>query len=124
MSDNEKLLEAARMLQEHCKESCSGGPCPFSRISENRCAGTNWCFLAGSPREWKVQKRCRWTSADKALGAGLKAYGYNSVSRAIRGSEKVLVMGRSETVMELGKSLFANLQLGEVVNLDDIIGEG
>lgn len=122
MENNEKLLEAARMIKRHCKETGINNPCCFAL--DGICKGIENCTIGDYdlfPCDWDV-KDC-WTPADKALAAGLKANGYNSVTR-MHGSETVLVMGRSQAALELGKGVFANLQLGEVVNLDDIIGEG
>ena len=72
---------------------------------------------------WKVEleKKGRWTPADKALAAGLKANGYNSVTRAIVGG--VIALGRSKQALVLGDDMFAGAAEGEVVNLDEIIGE-
>lgn len=126
MENNEKLLEAARMIQEHCGKNCILSQCIFSTggtCCPDACIFQRGLYGLGIPATWKIPQQCRWTSADKAIAAGLKANGYNSVTR-MHSSETVLVMGRSQTALELGKSFFANLQLGDVVNLDDIIGEG
>lgn len=122
MENNEKLLEAARMLKTHCEKMEDCGKCCFIYGTANdlHCGIST---SAGVPCGWRLPNTARWTPADKSLAAGLKANGYNSVTR-MHGSESVLVMGRSQTALELGKGVFANLQLGEVVNLDDIIGEG
>lgn len=126
MENNEKLLEAAVMIKENCEKTGSGKLCCFA--FNGVCQGVDDCILStdgGAPMFWPIDRESesRWTPADKALAAGLKANGYNSVTR-MHGSETVLVMGRSQTALELGKGVFENLQLGEIVNLDDIIGEG
>ena len=124
MADNERLLEAARMIQEHCNHTEQGGVCPFAHGGV--CDGFKRCGIA--PREfipgedWDIPKLCRWTPADKALAAGLKANGYNSVTRAIVGG--VIALGRSKQALVLGDDMFASVAEGEIVNLDDIIGEG
>lgn len=122
MENNEKLLEAARMLKSHCEKMKGCGKCCFIYGTANdlHCGIST---SAGLPCGWRVPGKTRWTPADKAIAAGLKANGYNSVTR-MHGSETVLVMGRSQTALELGKGVFENLQLGEVVNLDDIVEEG
>lgn len=121
MENNEKLLEAARTIQEHCESADAGSACPFA--IDGVCNGIFGCTMRKMPIDWKIPNRTRWTPADKALAAGLKANGYNSVTRAY-GSESVLVLGRSQTALELGKDFFESLACNEVVNLDDIAGEG
>lgn len=123
MDDNEKLLEAAKTIKKHCNESCTGKPCPFSKISENRCAGSDWCHLSGKVREWKILNFHKWTPADKALAAGLKANGYTSITRVFGSGHVIVSLKESPDSLDLGKDLFADLCRNEVVNLDEIIGE-
>lgn len=122
MANNEKLLEAARMLKSHCEKMEDCGKCCFIYGTANdlHCGISTSAWV---PCGWRVPGKTRWTPADKALAAGLKANGYNSVTRAY-GSESVLVLGRSQTALELGKDFFESLACNEVVNLDDIAGEG
>lgn len=122
MENNEKLLEAARMLKSHCEGIGFGETCLFADGGE--CTGAGVCLITCGgcgPSEWEIDES-RWSPADKSLAAGLKANGYNSVTRML-GSESVFVIGASKTALELGRDFFANLACNEVVNLDDIIGE-
>lgn len=121
MENNEKLLEAARMIKRHCKETGVNNPCCFAL--DGICKGIENCTIGDYdlfPCDWDV-KDC-WTHADKALAAGLKANGYNSVTRTTVGG--AVALGRSRTRLALGNDMFAGVAEGEVVNLDDIIGEG
>lgn len=120
MDEDKKLLEAAVSIREHCKKTKVGEHCAFNLGQE--CDGFHGCEMTGIPRYWAIPKHDVWTNADKALAAGLKANGYNSVTR-LHGSESVFVLGRSKTALELGKCFFANLACEEVVNLDDVIGQ-
>lgn len=121
MENNEKLLEAARMLKSHCEKMEGCGKCCFIYGTANdlHCGIST---SAGVPCGWRVPGKTRWTPADKSLAAGLKANGYNSVTRTIVGG--AVAFGRSRTRLALGNDMFAGIAEGEVVNLDDIIGEG
>lgn len=122
MENNEKLLEAARMLKSHCEKMEGCGKCCFIYGTANdlHCGIST---SAGVPCGWRVPGKTRWTTADKDLAAGLKANGYNSVTRAIV-SGGVVALGRSKPALSLDDDMFAGVAEGEVVNLDDIIGEG
>lgn len=121
MENNEKLLEAARMIKRNCKETDIKNPCCFAL--DGICKGIENCTIGDYdlfPCDWDV-KDC-WTQADKALAAGLKANGYNSVTRTIVGG--AVALGRSKPALPLGNDMLSGVAAGEVVNLDDIIGEG
>lgn len=127
MENNEKLLEAAMTIKENCEKTGvgSGNPCCFA--INGVCEGTSYCALTpydGAPMLWKVEreKKGRWKPADQALAYGLKANGYNSVTRSIVIGGAV-ALGRSKQALVLGDDMFAGVAAGEVVNLDEIIGE-
>lgn len=123
MEDAEKLVEAARMIQKHCKKSCPGKSCVFSKISEKRCAGSDWCFLTGKVREWKIPNLRRWTDADVALAKALHAVGFVSVFKAIY-SCTILAKRDRGAGWEVPTGLFENIKPGEIIQLSDIIAEG
>lgn len=55
MENNEKLLEAARMIQDHCQHTFEGERCIFSEI--NRCNGCQDCVLGYGgyiPIDWDI----------------------------------------------------------------------
>ena len=53
MVNNEKLLEAARMIQEHCEHTEMGYECPFAY--EGVCDGIDNCLLGGYlPYKWII----------------------------------------------------------------------
>lgn len=126
MENNEKLLEAAMTIRDHCKKNGILRPCIFA--VGGRCLPDVCVFhrdLCGLriPAAWNLPKGTgKWTQADKALATGLKANGYNSVTRACD-NENVIVIGREKTALELGQDFFTSLACNEVVNLDEIIGE-
>lgn len=56
MENNEKLLEAARMLKSHCEGTEGGEPCCFA-LNEV-CQGVDDCILSpdgGAPMLWPVE---------------------------------------------------------------------
>lgn len=125
MTDNEKLLvEAARMIQEHCKNVECGGKCPFAQGGV--CCETSYCRIA--PREfipgedWNLPEPCRWTENDAVMAKALIAAGYV----AARGDETVQVVFVSQEngdIWPAPKSVFSGIKPGETVNLSDIITE-
>lgn len=57
MADNEKLLEAARMIQEHCESIKPFEPCCFA--FNGVCKGVDDCVLSpdgGAPMLWSVEQ--------------------------------------------------------------------
>lgn len=55
MAENKKLLEAARMIQDHCQHTFEGEKCIFSEI--NRCKGCQDCILGYDgfiPIDWEI----------------------------------------------------------------------
>lgn len=124
MESNEKLLEAARMLKNHCDQQMEGcGKCCFVYSTGTGSLHCGISTSAGVPCGWRVPGESRWLPADEALAAGLKANGYNSVTRAIV-SGGVVVVGRSKPALPLDDDMFDGIAEGEIVNLDDIIGQG
>ena len=121
MTDKEKLLEAARLLQEHC----DGRPCPGCAL---RVAGK--CFAKEedghytSPKWWRIPEPRRWTDADIALAKALKAFGVTRVAAVNhRGTKPVWMLGENANCY-LPDGAFASLKPGECVSVDDIIAEG
>lgn len=56
MENNEKLLEAARMIQKHCERTECGEPCCFAL--NGVCEGIDDCVLSsdvGAPLFWSVE---------------------------------------------------------------------
>lgn len=80
--------------------------------------------MTGNPREWKIPKRCRWTSADKALATGLKVNGYTSITRVCGSGHVIASLGESPDSLDLGEDLFKGLAKNEFVYLYDIIADG
>lgn len=125
MEDAEKLLQAARMIQEHCKNTESGGVCPFSHTGF--CEGVEYCGIAGVgetiPREdWEIPKRCRWTSADIALAKALDMIGADSVHKYSDGEVGAGVPDHA--AIRCIPNAFISLKAGETIQLSDIIAEG
>lgn len=127
MTENDKkLIEAAKFLQEHCKESCPGKPCLFSSIVKNRCAGTDYCMMEDAPRNWNIPEPSRWTDADIALAKALMAFGATKITRLLY-EDSVVYDGKSG-VFSCNNCVpydaFEELNQDETVYLEDIVAEG
>lgn len=128
MSDNEKLLEAARMIQNHCKHTDVDGICPFS--PNGICNGTAHCGISGGRgavpgEDWEISKPRRWTKRDIALAKALKPFGVEFVERW--NNSRFVRFGAGEASYEtdrLPDGSFPALEDGEKVQLSDIIAEG
>lgn len=126
MADNEKLLEAARMIQEHCKHTEEGGLCPFAYGEV--CDGVDNCRISfcGGPvpgEEWDIPKPCRWTDSDVNMAKALQTVGFVSVFKAAY-SCAILANCKNGGDWQVPAGLFANLNKGETVQISDIIAEG
>lgn len=124
MADAKKLLEAARMLKNHCRQMESCEKCFFGFDIGSDVLRCGISTSAGMPCGWILPNNARWTPADKALAAGLKVNGYTSITRVYGSGHVIVSLKESPDSLDLGKDLFAGLCRNEVVNLDDIIGEG
>lgn len=125
MAENEKLLEAARMLQEHCKHTEQGGLCPLAH--NGICDGVNNCGIAGvgetiPGEDWEIPEPCRWTKADVNMAKALMAVGFEVVYE--KAKRKYAYTGGAIGIQwELPTGLFENLTTVETVQLSDIVKE-
>lgn len=126
MTDNDKkMIEAAKFLQEHCKESCLGKPCLFSSIVKNRCAGTDYCMLEDAPRNWNIPEPSRWTDADVALAKALMAFGVEKIHKQY--DTHAITFNCDKINYEyhcLPEASFLDMKPDEYVYLKDIVAEG
>lgn len=128
MADNKKLLEAARMIRDHCKHTEVDGICPFS--VSGVCSGVARCGISGgrgmAPGEgWEIPKPRRWTKRDIALAKALKPFGVEFVERW--NNSGFVRFGAGEASYEqdrLPDGSFPALEDGEKVQLSDIIAAG
>lgn len=130
MEDAEKLLEAARMIQEHCSHTEKGGFCPFAY--GGICNGVEHCRLSiegglNPGIDWDLQNACRWTDADIAMAKAMKSAGFDMLSAYCSNGEPFLkVYVETETGFQWGipPGVFKSIKPDEVVQLSDIIAEG
>lgn len=127
MADNEKLLEAARMIQEHCEHTEMGTPCPLA--FNGVCDGTGNCGVCERhangfiPSDWKIPKPCRWTEADALLAKALILAGYTS-ARFLDGCyDGVFASGRDMVETRVPRGLLCGADSYKGVKLADIIAE-
>lgn len=125
MAENEKLLEAARMIQEHCKHTEQGALCPFAHGGV--CDGIDNCGIAGvgetiPGEDLEIPKTRRWTDADVNMAKALQTVGFVSVFKAAY-SCAILANCKNGGDWQVPAGLFANLNKGETVHLFDIIAE-
>lgn len=124
MTDNEKLLEAARMIQEHCKNLNLGDYCPFAIVGK-KCGGDTNCLLSnrqyGIPKDWGISQ---WTYADIAMAKALDYEGYREIRRSETGAVNCMVKETDDSWFGLPSGFFKSVKTGETVQLSDIIAEG
>lgn len=125
MAENEKLLEAARMIQDHCKHTEVDGICPFS-IS-GVCSGSACCGISGGRgavpgEDWKIPKLRRWTDADVNMAKALVSLGYVKVSK-YSGKGQPIARDSLHATWYLDSGLFRSINDNETVQLSDIIAE-
>lgn len=127
MADNERLLEAARMIQEHCNHTEQGGVCPFAYGGV--CNGVEHCRLSiegglNPGIDWDLQNAGRWTDADIALAKALQAFGVKKIEKHAQLNG---VTFDCDAIMPdfhiLPLEAFKDMKLGEAVNISDIIAE-
>ena len=119
MTENEKLIEAAKMLKEHCA-AIECDTCHFHLYGS-----TEYCALNTGlvPEEWKLPQLRRWTDEDIALAKALKAFGVFVIERP----EQCRIIGgneRGNVIFGLREDAFAGLRIGGEVAIDDIIADG
>lgn len=121
MADNEKLLESARMIQEHCTNTEMGGACPLSR--DGVCDGLDNCGVCGYVSDrWKLPKHCRWTENDMVMAKALLTIGFERVAKN-ESIEAIFALKADGTAWVIPSGLFKKINAGEIVNLYDIIAE-
>lgn len=121
MSKTEKLLEAAKMIQEHCKKTVTGELCPFGE--DVTCMGPRHCKLGVGrdyPEEWDVPKPYSWTEADILLAKALSDFGVQEIKRNA-GTVLCVTDGISSELLPFG--CFSALADAETVRIDDIISK-
>lgn len=127
MADNEKLLEAARMIQEHCKHTERGKPCALAH--GETCDGVNNCgvgkqFPGGCIpcEDWNIPKPCRWTENDLIMAKALIVSGFDRVAKK-EGQDVIFALMENGDAWIVPPMLFKSLNASETVNLSDIIAE-
>ena len=126
MENNEKLLEAARMIQKHCKHTEVDGICPFS--PNGICSGQAHCGISGGRgavpgEDWKIPQLRRWTDADVNMAKALVSLGYVKVSK-YSGKGHPIARDSLHATWYLDSGLFRAINDNETVQLSDIIAEG
>lgn len=112
--DENKMIEAAELLKEHCLSIESIHCIDCVLYAKNR----GECLVY-----WNIPRPRRWTDADIALAKALKAFGVYKVGRVSNGGI------RAYTVSPTGgcgvpKGAFAALKQGEEASLNEILEEG
>ena len=126
MVENEKLLEAARMIQEHCEQSKKGSACPLAY--KGVCKGYIHCSVKGHgdddtlPCDWILPKPCRWTENDVLMAKALIGLGYEKVEKMRCGGQPIARL-TNDAAWFLDEAVFQSINAGETVNLYDIITE-
>lgn len=116
--DKEKLIEAAKLLNDYCV-------CEMMRLCiTNKCLFYNGkqCALCNKPLRWSIPKLCRWTDNDIALAKALKAFGVMRVER-VSNSGILATLGFGNGSCGVPKGAFASLRENEEISIDDIIAE-
>lgn len=126
MADNEKLLEAARMIKEHCHNTKEGDKCSLSHSGV--CSGADSCGVIGTgfgcpDSDWNLPKPRRWTAIDVKMAKALLAVNFVSVMKAPYSCSVLAKCGRGPD-WEVPAGFFDDIKAGEIVQLSDIIGEG
>lgn len=113
--EKKKLIEAAKVIQEHCikrsKTAC--GDCPFFDCGCSLCANY--------PTYWRVPTITRWTKEDVALARALKTDGIVSILRISNG--EINFFGTMYAGELLNSNMFLGLDYDEEIDLDTIIKE-
>lgn len=123
MTDNEKLLEAERMIKRHCKETAKDNPCCFA--FSGICRGIENCQIGDCdmyPCDWNIKSR--WTDADLNMARALSYDGYSEIKRSETGAVNCMVKEPDDSWFGLPSAFFKPVKAGETVQLSDIIAEG
>lgn len=126
-ADNEKLIEAAKLLKENCEknnakrnglEKCN---CDFYK---NGCIFiNNYHYADGMPMHWPIPNPRRFTDADIALAKALKMFGAHEVCRDDDGYVRVYYAdGGYDYAPKSSFEYF--IENSKTVSIDDIIKEG
>ena len=113
MDQNQKLIEASKMLKEYClTQGCYCRDCIFY---------TDRCVLStlDMPEDWEIPKLQRWSDEDIALAKALKAFGAVKIEK--REHLAFWVSGNDQSF--LPDTAFKNLRRHEEILIDDIIEE-
>lgn len=127
MEERDKLIEAARTIQEHCKHTEMGGLCTLAYGGV--CDGVYSCRISceGGPvpgEDWEIQKPCRWTDRDYNLAKAMNEFGVDHVERFANSRYvRFGYNGNSNQKDRLPVDSFSSLKDGELVELIDIIAE-
>lgn len=127
MDDNEKLIEAAKLIKEHCRKTKGTRNCVFSEYGQ--CEGPYKCKLGAKkylPNDWEIPKPSRWTDADIALAKALIEFGVEKVKN-FKDECAIIYESKDGTYPvknALPKGAFSALNAYETVMLKDIVAEG
>lgn len=125
MEEKDKLIEAARIIQEHCKHTEMGGLCTLAY--RGVCDGVNNCRIScvGGPipgEDWEIQKTCRWTQADDNMAKALVSVGFTFVKH-VKNYNGVFAMDGIGLECRIPVGIFRSVKSDETVQLSDIIAE-
>lgn len=122
MADNEKLLEAARMIKRHCKETGRDKPCCFA--FDGICKGIENCTIGDYdlfPCDWNVKNR--WTTSDVSMAVALRSVGYVRIKEK-NCHRQIFAENERGGEWHVPSGLFTAINSNETVQLSDIIAEG
>lgn len=127
--DNKKLLEAANLIKENCKNLKLGSSCPFGKVMDI-CDGDINCTLANSnltiPKDWNIPRVSRWPEKDIALAKALIEFGATKIYRVplqdfvVYDSKNGYFSCNNRTP----EDAFNSLNSDEIVYLKDVVAEG
>lgn len=121
--EDNKLIEAAKIIHEYCSKHLYRTPCCFS--TTGICNSSQTCMLGYmknyiTPSDWKIPKMRRWTDADISLAKALVEFGVQKVKE---NHGEVLFVYESLCV-KAPEGAFSALNSDETIYLKDIIAEG
>ena len=115
--EEKKLIEAAKVLKDFCKDRDCLLDCLFYNNKTGRC---NVCY---EPGNWLIPTITRWTPEDVALAKALKEFGVVSVQKNKSGVKWYSSNEQEGSYLLFPKSAFDALTLYERVYIDTIISE-